>query len=215
MKKHIVIISNLVQKIPLIVLGIASLLALYSLYILSKPEGSSQSTAMATVALCLITGLYAWLTNRLVEANQQQLQELRRSISDTQRSRAIIFAFLADRIGAAVNELPKHLSDPGFDAEIRAGILWRPEELRELEQLAAHLGPWVAMPLVQIVNYLNWMSRRVDEVRAVPINIGFDYKKFPSDKWEIARRESYSQIAIIAKLARDEAARLEPENGGD
>jgi len=196
------------RAIALTVLGSAAVLAVWALSAAVGHSDAALAGALATIALCLITGWYAWLNNQLVVHNQEQLAELRRSAIDLRRSRAIVFANLADRVGAAVNELPGKLSNPGFDAGIRAGVLWRPEELRELEQLAAHLGPWVAAPLVQVVNYLNWISARVAEVRAVPVLTGYDYTKFPKEKWEWAWAETMRQLPITAKLARDEAERL-------
>ena len=103
------------------------------------------------------------------------------------------------------------MHEQGFDKAIRAGVLWRPEELRELEQLAAYLGPWVSMPLVQIVSYLRWINNRVDEVRAVNERTGFDYKQFPGEKWEHAWKESTRQLGIIAGIARGEVTQLDSE----
>ena len=112
------------RRVPLVLIwSVSALLMVYALWTLWTPEGSSKATAVATVALCLITALYVWFTNQLVEQNQQQLAELRRSTFYDRRARIVLFIHLADRIGAAVNELPAHLNDPGFDKAIRAGVL--------------------------------------------------------------------------------------------
>lgn len=203
--------------LPTAVLGGTALLAGVALVRIREP---SIAAALATVALCIITGWYAWLTYRLVASNVRQTRIIERQANESQRARALIFAHLASRVEAAVRELPSDPGDREFDRRVREGVLWRPEELRELEQLGAYLGPWVAYPLIQIVNYLNWITARVGEVRAVLPHIGFDYSRLDSNKWKHAWGESTRQLPLIAKLARDVGEQLashagETEGPGD
>ncbi len=168
-----------------------------------------QATALATLALCVLTGWYAFLTQRLVLFGSKQAQDLRRAQTEKERSEALILANLADRVGAGMRELPHSNGDNGFDNKIREGALWSRDDLREMEKLSAQVGPWASGPLVSVTNYLLWMDARIREVQAEPRSRGFDYARlFDFDKWEHAWSESDKHLAVVAKLAKDRAGHL-------
>jgi len=199
--------------VPTLAIAIPVLLALGALWVLRDPAQAGYASALATVALCALTAWYAWLTHRLVIQNRAQMQLLHRTELDRQLAEAKTLASIADRVGAAVRELPAHPDQPGFDRDIRLGILWQREDLRDLERLASRLGPWATEPLIQVINYVNWMAARVVEVQAVHPSQGFDYTRFPREKWTWAWQETDKHLALLAKLARDAAERLSREAG--
>jgi len=186
-------------------------IAIYALWLARNQSGAIQATALATLALCIITGWYAILTHKLVAHTQGQSKQLKRSELEHQHSETMVLSNLADRVGAALRELPADTGEEGFDAKIREGALWSREDLRELEILSARLGPWASVPLSQVTNFMLWMEARILEVQRVDPRSGFDYRQFPGDKWKHAWEESSRQLAVISKLADDEAERLAGE----
>ena len=75
----------------------------------------------------------------------------------------------------------------------------------------AAVGPWASGPLVDVTNYLLWIDARIREIQKVNPLKGFDYSRFPGDRWEHAHRESDKHLALVAKLARDRAKNLANE----
>lgn len=55
------------------------------------------------------------------------------------------------------------------------------------------------------------LPARIREIQQVNPTIGFDYSRFPGDRWEHAHRESDKHLALVAKLARDKAKYLANE----
>ena len=167
------------------------------------------TTAVASIVLCAITGWYAWLTHRLVEASQRQLAMLSRREAEERKSEAARLRHRAHRLREAVKRLPAKGSQPSYGGLIREGTLWSSEDLREAERLAGRLGPWVSGPLALVVQHLDWLAQRVEEINAVPPSRGFDYSNFPWDHWEKAWAESVSNLELLEKLAKKEEERQE------
>ncbi len=203
--------NSLRRFLPAIMIVVTAGLAVVALWLAMEESRAIQATALATLALCAITGWYAWLTHRMVSHGHTQTKQMKRTEIDRQWSDAVVLANLADRVGAALRELPTDLSDGGFDRNVREGALWSRDDLRELEVLSARLGPWASGPLVDVTNYLLWIDARIREIQKVDPLKGFEYSRFPGDRWEHAYRKSDEHLAVVAKLARDRAKNLANE----
>lgn len=204
-------LNSLRRFLPAIIIVVTAGLAVIALWLAMEESRAVQATALATLALCAITGWYGWLTYRMASHGLTQTKQLKRTEIDKQWSDAVVLANLADRVGAALRELPTNTSDRGFDTSVREGALWSRDDLRELEVLSARLGPWASGPLVDVTNYLLWIDARIREIQQVNPTIGFDYSCFPGDRWEHAYRQSDKHLALVAKLARDRAKNLANE----
>ncbi len=197
--------------LPAIIIAVSAGLALVALWLAMEESRAVQATALATLALCAITAWYGWMTHRMVSHGHTQTKQLKRTEIDKEWSDAVVLANLADRVGAALRELPTNLSDGGFDRSVREGALWSRDDLRELEVLSARLGPWASGPLVDVTNYLLWIDARIREIQKVDPLKGFEYSRFPGDRWELAYRKSDEHLTVVAKLARDRAKNLAKE----
>ena len=198
---------RLYGHLSLVILAvILASIALVSIF--KDPNRSSVSIALATIALCFITAWYGWLTYRLVSLGQKQMATLQRSEHQEQWRDVTFLANLAERVGAAVRELPESAKESGFDIKMRGGVLWQVEDLWRLERLSVQVGPWAYGPLVDVVNYLNWMNKRMEEIRSTDSRQGYNYRLFPGEKWAHARQQSDQQLTLIARLARNKAEQI-------
>jgi sugar phosphate isomerase/epimerase len=122
------------------------------------------------VAVCSAHG-------RLAEAAASQL-DFERSARDARRNH---LAALLKMLRIMVSYLPR---DPNKGEAVRDVAAWEDSDLENLQRLASEVGQQAGQRAAVICASLRWLDDRVREVKAIDRRIGFDWKRFPWERWQ-------------------------------
>jgi hypothetical protein len=157
---------------------------------------ASIASVCVTLMLAFVTYRYVQLTQSLAEAAHEQLRLQRHSAA----SEAAQLLTLVDLLSGSVAKCPVNERD---GEKIRSIPLWKQSELTRLATLAASvLGPDTRIH--NVIQKLNWIRARLEEVHATTPDAGYDWEKFPFAEW---CRELGDTRSLLTQLRDDVEAR--------
>ena len=158
------------------------------------------ASVCVTLMLAFVTYRYVQLTQSLAEAAHEQLRMQRHSVA----SEGAQLLTLIDLLAGSVAKCP----DSEHDAEMIRGIpLWKQSELTRLATLAASfLGPDTRIH--NVIQKLNQIRARLEEVQATAPDSTYDWSKFPFGDWCHDLRDTR---ALLTQLRDDVEARAPVE----
>jgi len=89
----------------------------------------------------------------------------------------------ANRLRQALHSLPEDAKGPHADRMLHEAPLWNSVELEGFQTAANRLDDTTAASAAKIISNLRFLEDRVLEVRAPNPNLGYDYNRFPYEKW--------------------------------
>ena len=161
---------------------------------------ASIASVCVTLMLAFVTYRYVQLTQSLAEAAHEQLRMQRHSVA----SEGAQLLTLIDLLAGSIAKCPENQKD----AEAIRGIpLWKQSELTRLATLAASvLGPDTRIH--NVIQKLNLIRARLEEVQANTPEGGYDWAKFPFGEW---CRDLHETRALLTQLRDDVEARAPVE----
>jgi hypothetical protein len=121
--------------------------------------------AGVAIALYRITKSYVELTGRLAIASEAQVELLRAERSETRSNQLKHLSLLAQSLLKHLRQLPGPADQQRADRLIREAILPTDQQLDELRNLAAAVGPAVSQLAGSAVEHLAWLLRWAREIQ--------------------------------------------------
>jgi hypothetical protein len=156
---------------------------------------SAAVTTAVTIVLAIGTWKYVRLTKRLADVAAAQLQFQQ----DAETAKWRELWGLLKLVRRIVADLPDETRRAGFDKDIRQSIPWEQSDLARFQALAAQLGTIVGSNAAIAVSSIMWLGERITEVKAVPIQQGYDYdRRFHFDRWFTELHRARDRIEDVA-----------------
>lgn len=155
--------------------------------------------AGAAITIYVVTKEYVQLTKGIAQAAGAQLHFNRLNQIAEEKLRAGGLRGRASSLESRLSALPNEIDDTAF----RQRALWTFEEIDSLQQSSALVSGLAADAASAAAIELTWVLDRVQAIRAVPINVGYDYPRFfPDKEWRERRATGLMRLRELVKLAQ-------------
>jgi len=151
---------------------------------------SSVVSVLVTVVLVWITAEYVKLTRSLAEAAHQNLEHQREAAQARRRHLHSLLKTLRFMLG----QLP---ADPQHGEHIRRVPICENSDLSELQELSAQVGTQEGQEAALATVSMRWLRDRVEEVRAAEPPKGYDWSRFPWDRWQVEYAFARDHLNVI------------------
>ena len=158
---------------------------------------ASVVSVLVSAALLWITMEYIRLTRTLAEAAHQSLEHEKEAARAQKRHLQSLLRTLRFMLG----QLP---TDPEQGERLRRVPLWENSDLSEMQELASQVGAQEGQEAALAAVSMRWLRDRVQEVRGADPKKGYDWSRFPWDRWNVE-----------SKFARDHLNAMRGSIGGE
>ena len=135
-------------------------------------------TSLVTGVLVFITWRYVRLTRRLAEAAHAEM--LFHEEAEAEKWREL--NAYTKLVRGLISGLP--VGGQGADGAMRQAPSWEIGDVVRLQRLAARLDRSAGERAAAVVTAMTWLGERLREVKSSGSADGFDWSKFPWDRWK-------------------------------
>lgn len=170
-------------------------------------------SALATVALIVITWRYVALTRALAETATQQLDFQRASARAQREELRRELLACAKHLRSLLAHLP---TDRSKAEGVRDVAMWKDEDLANFQRVASQYDEMLGQRAAVIVGPLRWIKEQVTAVQSTPRERGFDWNRFAWQRWVSEVQGAAAQVGQIfleAAACRNRDADSAPEAG--
>lgn len=154
--------------------------------------------AIAAVTIYKVTKEYVRLTRDIALAANEQLKLTRLGQLAEDKHRAGALRGRASSLEARVSALPEVADDTAF----RERVLWTFDEVEALQNTAARVLGLAADAASKAAVECAWLRDRLQAIRDVPMNTGYDYARFfPHEEWRTRRADALVYLRELVRYA--------------
>ncbi len=177
--------------------------------------GSQKQKAISSVLTAIVTGILVWITWRYVQLTQRLAEAASTQLQFQEEAELAKWRELQSQIKlitVILASLPTE--QQSADKRMRSAISWDTGDLTRFQALASTLGEAVGQDAALAVGAMIWMRERVKEVKGVRPEIGYDWTKFPWERWVAELNQAKGKIGDVFEALKPKLAAIRRPNQG-